>query len=720
MGARLRVAFVSRKFLHMISDTALSTVAAVCSAALALAALFIAKRYVSRWCFALGMALFSAGSMIGGLMFRATDPDEVAKLAHFLTIVDSLAPAVWLAFSLSYSRGNYREFLTRWRIPLFAAIVVPLIVLISFRGELLSVGRGDGSDGGWLIRMSTAAKVLHVVLLITAVAVLTNIEGTFRSAVGTMRWRIKFPVVGLAVIFGARIYTQSQMLLFSAHGLSLAVVDAGALIIGCALILAGYLRSGVPDIDVYPSHAVLRTSLTVLLAGGYLFLIGIAAQGIALFGGFEGFQNKALLVLVGVVVFAMLLLSDRLRQGMQRFVSRHLKRPEHDFRKVWSLFTQRMSQAVNQPALCTAAAKLLSETFNALSVTIWLVDEPKDRLISGASTLLLERDVSLIEKELEMSGGILAGLRKTGGPFDLETIKDDWGNALREASRVQFRAGGHRIGVPFLSGERCFGFAILADRVNGLPYSIEEMDLLKCIADQIAASLTNLKLTEDLMVGREMEAFQTMSAFFVHDLKNAASSLGLMLQNLPVHFNDPEFREDALRGMAGTVARINHLIERLGALRNNLDSKPVPSDLNELIEEVLSGLGGLRNVEIAKDLQPLPPVSVDREQIKSVITNLVLNSVDAVGSGGIISVRTESRNGSVSCTVSDNGCGMTAAFIRDSLFRPFQSTKKKGLGIGMFQSKMIVEAHRGKIQVDSESGKGTTFRVILPLQTQAP
>lgn len=119
------------------------------------------------------------------------------------------------------------------------------------------------------------------------------------------------------------------------------------------------------------------------------------------------------------------------------------------------------------------------------------------------------------------------------------------------------------------------------------------------------------------------------------------------------------------------------------------------------------------------DLQPLPPVSVDREQIKSVITNLVLNSADAIGSGGLIVVRTGSGNGSVTCTVTDNGCGMTAAFIRDSLFRPFQSTKKKGLGIGMFQAKMIVEAHRGKLQVESESGKGTTFRVILPLQPNA-
>ena len=76
------------------------------------------------------------------------------------------------------------------------------------------------------------------------------------------------------------------------------------------------------------------------------------------------------------------------------------------------------------------------------------------------------------------------------------------------------------------------------------------------------------------MLAKELEAFQTMSAFFVHDLKNATSSLSLTLQNLPVHFDDPEFREDALRGIANTVNRINMHIGRLSVLRNKLELKP--------------------------------------------------------------------------------------------------------------------------------------------------
>ena len=120
-----------------------------------------------------------------------------------------------------------------------------------------------------------------------------------------------------------------------------------------------------------------------------------------------------------------------------------------------------------------------------------------------------------------------------------------------------------------------------------------------------------------------------------------------------------------------------------------------------------------------KELHPLPSLRADREQLQSVVTNLLLNARDAVGSKGQVTVRTDHFDGWATLLVGDNGCGMSPGFLKDSLFRPFQTTKKKGLGIGMFQSKMIVEAHRGNIQVKSELGVGTTFRIMLPLKLEA-
>jgi putative PEP-CTERM system histidine kinase len=372
---------------------------------------------------------------------------------------------------------------------------------------------------------------------------------------------------------------------------------------------------------------------------------------------------------------------------------------------------------VDQHGLCGAAAKLISETFNVLSVTIWLFDE-QGRLAFAASTSRSERKANDGIPNLVGLGRTLTSICGLSKPFDLEKAKGDFAESLRQISSSQFRTGGNRVCAPLWTGDRCIGLAILADRVGGVPYTVEELDLLKCMGDQIAVGLLNLRLTEGIMRAKELEAFQAISAFFIHDLKNAASTLSLTLQNLPVHFDDPVFRQDALRGIGETANRINQLISRVGALRH-LELKPVEVDLNLLVADSLKVLNGAREINVVKELRLESKLQVDREQFGSVITNLLLNAREALGPGGEVRVETSQSNGWAILSVADNGCGMSPAFLKTSLFRPFQTTKKKGLGIGMFQSKMIVEAHRGKIQVESEPGSGTTFRVLLPLNGHA-
>lgn len=258
-----------------------------------------------------------------------------------------------------------------------------------------------------------------------------------------------------------------------------------------------------------------------------------------------------------------------------------------------------------------------------------------------------------------------------------------------------------------------WGLIVIGDRVGGVGFSVDDYDVLKCVGDHAAASFLNVQLSTKLVAAKELEAFQAMAAFFVHDLKNAASTLNLMLQNLPVHYDDPEFRADALRGISKTVTHINRLIGRLGMLRHELKIEAAEADLNEVVKSVLTGLEQAPGYTLVKDIHPLPKILVDQDQMHKVITNLVLNAAEAVPRNGEVRVATAQENGWVVLSVSDNGCGMTPEFLSHSLFRPFQTTKKNGLGIGMFQSKMIVEAHGGRIAVTSEPGKGTTFRVFL-------
>ena len=701
----------------MSPNSALALAAATFSAALAVAAACRKRRSFATWCFSAGMLTFALESLFGALWHDALVPERAAFWETLTLITKSFLPGIWLCFSLTYSRGNSREFPVRSRFLVLAAFLLPVGVSLIFREQLAPIFPDNESGGNWWISSHAAAKTLNGLLLMAAVLVLVNLERTFRSAVGTMQWRIKFMVLGLGIVFGARIYTLSQALLFSGDIMALIDVETGALLIGCTFIVVAFLRSGFAEIDVYPSHAVLRTSLTVLLAGAYLFIVGVLAQVVARAGGSATFQLQAFVVLLGFALLAVLLLSNRIRQNIRSFVSRHFERPQYDFRQIWTRFTQCMSSVVDQSGLCAAAAKLISETFNVLSVTIWLFDE-HDRLAFAASTSRSEREANDALPNLAGSEPNVTSIRALSKPFDLEKAKGDYAESLRQISSSQFRTGGNRVCTPLWTGDRCMGMAILADRVGGVPYTVEELDLLKCMGDQIAMGLVNLSLTEEIMRGKELEAFQAISAFFVHDLKNAASTLSLTLQNLPLHFDDPIFRQDALRGIGETTNRINQLISRVGALRH-LELKVVELDLNLLVADALEVLNDAPEINVVKELHLEPKLKVDRDQFGSVITNLLLNARDALGVGGEVRIETSQSDGWAILSVSDNGCGMSPAFLRASLFRPFQTTKKKGLGIGMFQSKMIVEAHRGKIQVESEPGAGTTFRIMLPLKRQA-
>jgi putative PEP-CTERM system histidine kinase len=700
-------------------NTVLALAAGMSSAALAAAAARRKQRSLATWCFSAGMLTFALESLFGAIANDALLPEKAVFWGTLALVAKSFLPGIWLTFSLTYSRAHYRDFLVGSRWLLLGVFLVPLLSLAAIYRPFFYVIAYKPPIDGWGLMLTDPAKILNVLVLVSTVLILTNVERTFRAAVGTMRWRIKFLVLGLGVIFGARIYTGSQALLFSDYSSGRLSVEATALLIGCALIAVAYLRTGFSEIDVYPSRAVLQTSVTVLLTGAYLFVVGILAQIVVRFGGAASFPIDAFVVLLGVAILAVLLLSDRARQSLQLFISRHFKRPQHDFRQIWARFARSLSSALDETALGTIAARLISETFGALSVSTWLFDQQGERLIRVSSTSEAEQAPS-DDSTSSIAGRELnsAELIKLSRPFDLGRAKQKWARDLMERSSGQFRTGGSPICVPLVGGEHCLGAIVLADRVRGLGYSAEEMDLLKCIGEQVAASLLKLRLTEEIMERKELEAFQTMSAFLIHDLKNAASTLGLMLENLPTHFNNPAFREDAFRGIGSAASRINDLINRMNALRHELPLKPAELDLNLVVTEALATLNGTLENKLVTKFDQIPKILADGQQLQSVCTNLLLNACDAVDTNGRISVETTRQGEWVALSVSDNGCGMTEQFIKNSLFRPFRSTKKKGLGIGMFQSKTIVEAHQGKIHVESQLGVGTTFRVMLPLKYQ--
>jgi putative PEP-CTERM system histidine kinase len=676
------------------------------------------RRSAVHLAFVAGMLLLALDGVLAGLSWQATAAswDEVLQWQRCKLWLDGLLPGVWLFFAVSYGRGNYREFLDRWKFLLLAAFVLPLGLVLADGNQLIALEHGE--DGSWQLGLGGMGGFLYFLLLLGGVFLSgINLEKTFRASVGVMRWRIKFLILGLGVLLAVRFCTLSQVLLSHVIDFRLQMVDVGALFVACLLILRALFRAGHFELDVYPSQAVLQNSLTVLLAGIYLLAIGLLAKIVSLFQLGQAVVIQWFVFLVAAVLLVVLLLSDRVRLRLSRFVSRHFQRPQYDYRTVWRRFTEATASCVNQADLCQVAAKAVTDVFQALSVSIWLVDEQQAQLVFAASTFLTGSKAETLRPNKDEFAEILSALRANHEPLDIDAAKENWAENLRRCHPDEFRKGGNRVCVPMIVGDEVIGILILGDRVSAARFTWQDFDLLKCIGDHIAAGLLNARLSQKLLQAKELEAFQTMSAFFVHDLKNTANTLNLMLQNLPAHFDDPAFRADALRGVSKTVAHINHLIGRLGSIRHELQIKPVESDLNELVAKSLAGWEEAAGIHLQKDLSPLPRVFFDPEQMLKVTTNLIFNAREAVPQpSGQVRIQTHQNHGWAVLAISDNGCGMSPEFLSRSLFRPFQTTKKNGLGIGMFQSKMIVEAHQGKIEVESETGKGTTFRVFLPLK----
>jgi len=551
------------------------------------------------------------------------------------------------------------------------------------------------------------------------VLIVMNLEWTFRASVGTARWKIKYTVMGLALLFGERIYTSSQVIVYSASQARSLLTDSVVVVLACVLLAFSLYRSKFGHIDIYPSAAALHKSLTVLLAGAYLVGIGLLAKVVTYLGGAEGFPLTALFVFMAVLGLGVLAFSDRARQAIRRFVTRHFQRPFHDYRQVWSAFTQRTAAVLDRTAFAREVARLLADTFEVLSVTLWLADAATGRLVLAASTSLDVTSGPMTSLPEGLLGALSGAAGRAAQPMDLERRQEPWCEALRRANPSFFPQGGHRLCLPLVSGGEVVGLLVLGDRVRGVAFSAEDLELLTCLGDQIAAGLRNLGLSEKLARARELEAFQAMSAFLVHDLKNTASTLSLTLRNMPRHFDNPAFREDALRTLDRSVTHINDLIARLTSLRQKLELNLQAADLNQVVEAALQAVGSAPRVRIVRECPPLPRLRLDVRQVESVIVNLLLNAREAVGSDGEIRVATGLQDGGAFVVVEDNGCGISPEFMATSLFKPFRSTKKNGLGIGMFQAKAIIEAHGGRIAVESEPGKGTTIRLWLPLAPAA-
>jgi putative PEP-CTERM system histidine kinase len=276
--------------------------------------------------------------------------------------------------------------------------------------------------------------------------------------------------------------------------------------------------------------------------------------------------------------------------------------------------------------------------------------------------------------------------------------------------------------VPLIHEEQLRGFVVLKQPRAPQEINWESMDLLKTSGMQAASYLTLNEAAEALAEARQFEGFNRLSAFVMHDLKNLIAQLSLVARNAARHKHNPAFIDDAVRTIDNAVSKMNRLMEQLKTAGMSPEARVV--DLVGLLNHLVQGRQGMRPEPTLRTRLERLEVMAEPDRLASVIGHIVQNAQDATPPDGRVELELRRSNDQAIVTIRDTGSGMDEEFLRNRLFRPFDSTKGlTGMGIGAYECREFVRAIGGQVEVESAPDRGTTFVILLPVaaaQTSNP
>ncbi len=681
--------------------TLIISIGAVITAIL-VAIIVIIRRYKHFSNLALFISLFATASVIFGDLMCISRPELIFEWKRFVFISEAVMVSSWFLFALRFARVNYWD-----TINFFSKILVflsPLLMIIFVLLKIESFFYSPEFDTERILFLDNPGYIFNLLLLFYSVMSIISLETTLKSSSGLDKWNIKYLLIGVGGILAINVFYYSHALLYRSIDMNLLPVRSGIILVSILFIAYSLLKQNVMDVEIRVSRSIFYRSLSVLIVGGYLLGLGIIGEGMRYFGPEVGKNITTFLGFAGAILVLTILLSEKLRRKAIVFISKNFYGQKYDYKDQWLKFTRHISLTSSFKELLGEIAETFRDAIGARGISIWLKEKKIDEYtcveVLDAVMVETKPDESLI-KFFKDKKWVLS-------IYDVNCREIVTANARfieeSEASLI----------VPLFNADELIGFIVLREGLAGNEYNYEDYDLLKTLASQATAAIINMKLLEELTEVKEVEAMGRLSSFIIHDLKNATSMLSLITQNAENHIDNPEFQKDAVRAISNSAIKINGIIDKLKTLpkKRRLDLKDW--NLSKCVKTTLSEL----NINGGKKLSFKEPghikATFDKEEISKVIINLIVNAIEATDYNGEIEIVVGEEGGMGFVRVSDNGCGMSREFMENHLFKPFQTTKKKGLGIGLYQCKTIVEAHAGKLNVNSEEGKGTVFSMYLP------
>jgi putative PEP-CTERM system histidine kinase len=607
--------------------------------------------------------------------------------------------AVWSLF-LVVLLGDWRQPGSRLpfglRPTLFAAAVCYLLALAA---AIL---------GFW--DLSLANSVLPVtVRVMQAVGGMLLVEQAYRNKTTQERWAIKFACLGIGGMFAYDFYLYSHAMLFREVDPDIWAARGIVNALTVPLLALSMRRAKSWRSPLAVSRRAMFHSAALFGSAIYLLAMGSAGYYLRYFGGSWGTVMQVTFLFGALLLLAGILFSGTFRAWLKVFISKHFYSYGYDYREEWMRFTRTLSAA--GPNLGERAVQAVAALVESPGGALWQRREG-DRFAPAAGW-----EVALPDIVEPGDSALIRFLESTQWVIDLDEYADDpvkyEGLELPDWLRNWPRGW---LVVPLMMGNRLFGFVVLQTARSRVKLNWEVLDLLEIAGSQAASYLAQQDAADELMVARQFESFNRMSTFVVHDLKNLVSQLSLMSKNAEKHKHNPEFQADMLETVSLSVQKMRLMLQKLS--RIDVEEKPMPLPIDQVVRQAVANKAAF---------EPRPRLDVtdaglrvlaDRERLERVVGHLIQNAIEATPKDGSVTIALLQEGDAVRIEITDTGEGMSEEFIRERLFKPFESTKSAGMGIGVFESREYINELGGRLEVISKPALGTTFKVVLPLYRQ--
>ncbi|MBT9569038.1 MAG: PEP-CTERM system histidine kinase PrsK [Thiobacillus sp.] len=595
------------------------------------------------------------------------------------------------------------------RLPTGARLPGPLRA-IRLIGGILVVGLLLASAMSWIApgQAALARWVSHLGLVILTVLGLVLVEQVFRSTRPEDRWAIKFLCLGLGGVFVYDFYLYANATLFNAMDAQVWAARGFVAAMVAPLIAVSAARNPEWASPVGLSRSMVFHSASLLGAGIYLLLMAGAGYYLRLFGGEWGDVVQTVFLFAAAILLALLMLSGTLRARLRVFLSKHFFSYRYDYREEWLNFTRILTEGQSAEHMSERAVEAMARLLESPGGALWMREG--DAGYQRAS----HWNWSDIEGTEPSHSAFVQWLTEKEWVLDLDEMKTrrELYDDLDAPAWIQ-QADDAWLVVPLMLHDELLGFIVLKHSLGKVTFNWEVSDLLKVAARQAAAHLAQMQASNQLIVARQFESFNRTSTFVIHDLKNLVAQLSLLLANAEKHKHNPEFQADMLDTVESAVTRMNKVLAQLrrGDTVADLQSMALADVLNE-------AAASKQAFKLRPHLE-LPASNVriraERERLTRAVGHLLQNALEATPAAGTVTLRGYETSDQAVIEIEDTGSGMDETFVRTRLFQPFDSTKGAGMGIGAYECRETIHALGGSIHVESSPGRGSRFRLTLPL-----